>query len=235
MPNPGPTPRLLLAVSLTGWLLACAAQPGATACPQLPKAAASSATVKQLANPPAPSVAATWLFQCCDGTSTWIGMLTLVEEAGQLHGAWLTDGDSHGSYVEGQRDGNRVQFWRRWRTGSTLHEQTYELTLSADAQRLSGNFSEPALDSKPHSIELTRGFVHEPRRTSTPITTNESKPVDLDPPREQALKQPAKDPKRPCNCSLVCYCGGVPPGPEHYEESARCGGSCKCRVCPPLP
>jgi len=146
-----------------------------------------------------------------------------------LRGAWLTDGDSHGSYLEGHVDGARVQLSRRWRSGKLLHEQQYELTLDSDGQHLNGIFREPALAATAHSLQLERGFVSEPRRVEAappaPVLTlsNPEKP------------EPARDPKRPCDCALVCYCGGVPPGPEHYEEAARCGASCKCRVCPPIP
>lgn len=227
------TASALLATA--GFLLfaaACGKAPEAP-CVRSPAATAPTATTAAsavVATTTAPTtVEGTWLFRCCDGSATWVGMVTLVESNGALRGAWLTDGDSHGSYLEGSLDGAHVTLSRRWRTGAVLHEQQYDLTLDDSGQHLSGSFREPAFDAAPHTVQLERGFVKEPRSVpavavATPVLT----PIG-------AEKGPERDPKRPCDCKLVCYCGGVPPGPEHYEEQARCGGSCKCRVCPPLP
>jgi hypothetical protein len=156
-------------------------------------------------------------------------MLTLVEEHGALRGAWLTDGDSHGSYLEGQQDSARVTLSRRWRTGVVLHEQQYELTLDESGQHLNGSFREPAFDAASHGVQMERGFVKEPRVLRAPEVLATVQAAN------GSAKAPERDPKRPCDCGLVCYCGGIPPGREHYEEQARCGGSCKCSVCPPLP
>jgi hypothetical protein len=175
------------------------------------------------------SVDGTWLFRCCDGAATWVGMLTLVEQQGVLRGAWLTDGDSHGSYLEGRRVGSQVKLWRRWRTGKILHEQQYDLELDPGGLRLRGSFREPAFDAASHSVQMERGFVTEPRLIEVPQVGN---PV-LSPDGSETSAE--RDPKRACDCKLVCYCGGIPPGRQHFEEAARCGGSCKCPVCPPLP
>jgi hypothetical protein len=181
---------------------------------------------------PEPGVSGSWLWSCCDAKNTWIGMLVLVQTGKTLHGAFLTDGDSHGSYLDGSIEGRVVQLVRRWQTGAVLHEQFYTLTLEADGQRLTGTFTEPAFDPLPHAIHIERGFSSAPRLPlARPITKPSRDPI------EAILGEgdDGRDPKRPCDCHLVCYCGGVPPGAEHYRESARCGSACKCRVCPPIP
>jgi len=206
---------------------ACSSPHPETACVRLPTVAAATATSARPAQQP--SVDGTWLFRCCDETATWVGMLTLVEDNGALRGAWLTDGDSHGSYLEGRREGARVKLWRRWRTGQVLHEQEYDLHLDDAGQHLSGSFREPAFDPTPHSVQMERGFVTEPRIVkAAPVSAPVLVPNSAEPRADG-------DPKRACDCKLVCYCGGIPPGRQHYEERARCGDSCKCPVCPPLP
>lgn len=111
----------------------------------------------------AAGVAGTWLWSCCDGSETWIGMLVLVEAGATLRGSILADGDSHGSYVEGKTDGDRVQFSRRWYTAGVLHEQFYELVHDARAHRLVGTFTEPGYEAKAHEIRIERGFTPVPR------------------------------------------------------------------------
>ena len=223
---------LVLAL-LTPCAPACNEPKHETACVRFPNATTPTATPATVATPTqpnlAPRVEGTWLFHCCDGASTWIGMLVLVEDHGTLHGAWLTDGDSHGSYVDGHSEGAQVQLSRRWRTGAVRHEQTYALTLDGEGRHLNGTFREPAFDPAPHAVQLERGFVNEPRVVESAATTPVLTPIGTE------KHGPKLDPQRPCDCRLVCYCGGIPPGPEHYEEAARCGGSCKCSVCPPLP
>lgn len=214
-------------------LVACTRPSADAACAKFPDKAAPPAAASQspplIASATKASVEGTWLFRCCDGSSTWVGMLTVVEVQGALTGAWLTDGDSHGSYIEGRVDGAHVTLSRRWRTGAVLHEQHYELTLDESGQHLIGSFREPAFDAASHSVQMERGFVKEPRAiTAAPTATPVLAP-------NGAEKGPERDPKRPCDCRLVCYCGGIPPGREHYEEQARCGDSCKCPVCPPIP
>lgn len=185
-------------------------------------------------------VSGTWLFSCCDGVDTYIGMLVLVETGGALRGSMLTDGDSHGSYVEGLSDGDHVRFSRRWYTAGVLHEQFYELVHDARAHRLVGTFTEPAYEAKPHEIRIERGFTPVPRRGAAP------NPPEPTPPNDRQISKGAsaedakrawerKNRERPCDCKLVCYCGGVPPGPERVQESMRCGDECRCPLCPPLP
>ena len=228
-------PSLRLAVrtataTLSPWLfaVACHAAPPAGSAHQEASTAPTNvaATARpplELATAPAATPEGTWLFTCCDGASTWIGMLTLVETGAELHGAWITDGDSaHGSYVEGSFDGTRVHLTRRWITGTVTHTQEYDLALDASGNTLAGTFVEPAFDPRPHGITFQRGFSKNQRRSGPGEAAAHEVVID-----------PAPDPKRPCNCALVCHCGGVAPGPEHYAESARCGGSCRCRPCPP--
>src|SRR3954471_8490620 len=125
-------------------VLSCVSQPPpAAACAQPPVPLSTNGAVASSATPQA-GAAGTWLFRCCDGASTWVGMLAIVDDLGALHGAWLTDGDSHGSYVEGRIHGAHVELWRRWRTGDISHEQIYDLMLDESGQRLTGSFREPA-------------------------------------------------------------------------------------------
>jgi hypothetical protein len=231
-----------LMVAVTG----CAAVAPAP-CPVAPVPTGREATVdaREKAGSVAPTAIAsaegTWLFRCCDGASTWMGMIVLVRAGTELRGGFLTDPDgpesgSHASYLEGRIEGDRVRLARRWRTGSVRHEQFYDLALTGDGVRLAGTFTEPAFDPAPHGIQLERGFTPVPR-TEFAVPANGSKESATGAKREQSARdsEPRRDPARPCDCRLVCYCGGVPPGKEHYDESARCGGSCKCPVCPPLP
>jgi len=158
-------------------------------------------------------------------------MLVLVQTGNELRGGFLTDGDSHGSYLLGSVDGRNVHLTRRWRTGAVLHEQFYELVLDVTGQELVGTFTEPAFDQAPHRIRIQRGFAAGPRAQALPPVSK----AQQDPYQTPLDQSTTSDPNRPCDCKLVCYCGGVPPGPDHYRERARCGDSCTCRVCPPLP
>src|SRR3954466_326162 len=104
-PTLGTLARLLAFVTC---IVSCAgAPPSPPSCPAAPPP--SSTPSRPLA---APGPGGTWLFSCCDDASTWIGMLVLVQEGSDLRGGFLTDGDSHGSYLEGRVDGTRVHLAR---------------------------------------------------------------------------------------------------------------------------
>jgi hypothetical protein len=203
------TLRVWIAGAASCTALGCATQATAPPCLESGNAAATPAVTTSSQ----PSVAGTWLFSCCDSASTWVGMLALIDDAGAIRGVWITDGDSHGSYVEGHRDGSRVQLWRRWVTGSTRHEQIYELALDASVQHLNGSFREPAFEAAAHSIQLWRGFVPEPRRSPKPLLQT-----------SVVRSAPDRDPNRPCDCGLVCYCGGVPPGASTTKSQLAAAG-----------
>jgi hypothetical protein len=206
----------------------------------MPPASAATSVATQTAADETDGVSGTWLFSCCDGADTYIGMLVLVEAGATLRGSMVTDGDSHGSYVEGQTDGQHVRFSRRWYTAGVLHEQFYDLVHDARAHRLSGTFTEPAYEAKAHEIRIERGFTPLPRRGAAP------KPAEPAPSNDRQISKGAgaedakrawerRNRERPCDCKLVCYCGGVAPGPEHALESSRCGDQCRCPLCPPIP
>lgn len=219
-----------------------------TATPPHPPAARAPVVGGSAATPRAPvapspadpetDVSGTWLWSCCDDAQTWIGMLVLVRSGTVLHGGFLTDGDGgHASYVEGTVDGDHVRLARRWYTAGLLHEQLYDLVQDARGGRLVGTFTEPAFEPKAHRIRIERGFSPLPRRGAEAAPpTDASGSREIVKARDDASRAwERKRSERPCDCKLVCYCGGVPPGREHQEESVRCGDQCRCPICPPLP
>jgi hypothetical protein len=107
------------------------------------------------------SMAGTWRWRCCDGR--WIGGLVLAQEGSVVRGVFVVDTDptdagGTAQYVEGQTDGRRLTFTRRWLNQGRLFSQDYTLEVDPGGESAAGTFVENHAPGPPIEFSMERAW-----------------------------------------------------------------------------
>lgn len=197
-----------------------------SAAPRAEPAPAPSNTATAVAAPaPAPlSVEGNWHWTCCNGLYT--GGLVLTQEGRLVRGIFLGD-RGMGTYVDGEIDGTKLVFTRRWLNSGRPFSQIYSIELAGDVATMSGTFIETHAPGPPQPFNAERRWQPDLYDFAPPGASKPVEPKRAGSKETKANKEAAENPLLPrCDCKNACVCSGLP-------DRMRCHSECGCPRCPP--